>query len=133
MKTFMRQSLVTVVDALRKEIRWIAANVVCMLAPIIFECWLESPRSEWDALNGIDVWCTWMIWILPFLALIFIANIIWLVQVLKLTAGLRVGELSGLGYLFVASGCPFLRQSSQPLLFTNCNRYDRRPSFPSLI
>ena len=54
MTTFMRQSLVTVVDALRKEIGWIAANLVSMLAPILFEWWLELPRSEWDALNGID-------------------------------------------------------------------------------
>jgi hypothetical protein len=88
MMTFMRQSLFTVVDALRKEIGWIIANLVVMSVPIIFECWLELPRSELDALGGIDVWCTWMIWVLPFLALIFAVNIIWLVQVLRLNRGL---------------------------------------------
>lgn len=88
MMTFMRQSLSTVVDALKKEIWWIAANLVSMSAPIVFECWLELPRSEWYALNGIDVWFTWMIWVLPFLALIFTANIIWLAQVLRLNRGL---------------------------------------------
>jgi hypothetical protein len=88
MMTFMRQSLVTVVDALKKEIGWIIANLVVMSAPIIFEWWLELPRSEWYALNGIDVWCTWMIWVLAFLALILTANIIWLVQVLRLNRAL---------------------------------------------
>jgi hypothetical protein len=89
MMTFMRQSLFTLVDALKKEIGWIAANLVCMLAPILFEWWLELPRSEWYALNGIDAWCTWMIWVLPFLAFIFTADIIWLVQVLRLNRGLE--------------------------------------------
>ena len=95
MMTFMRQILFTVVDALKKEIGWIAANLVSMLAPIVFEWWLELPRSEWDALNGIDAWCTWMIWVLPFLASIFIADIIWLVQVLRLNRGL--GRRRGFG------------------------------------
>ena len=83
----MRQSLFTVVDALRKEIGWIIANLVVMSAPILFEWWLELPRSEYYALNGIDVFCTSVMWVLPFLALIFTANIIWLVQVLRLNRG----------------------------------------------
>src|ERR1700730_16880596 len=81
MLTFMRQSLCTVVDALRKELGWIATNLVTMLAPILFECWLELPRSEWDAPNGIDVIGTWILKVLPFLAAIFIVNIIWLTQI----------------------------------------------------
>ena len=81
MMTFIRQSLFTVVDALKKEIWWIAANLICMLAPILFEWWLLLPRSEWDALNGIDIIGTWILKVLPFLTVIFIVNIIWLTQI----------------------------------------------------
>ena len=81
MMTFMRQSLSTVVNALRKEIGWIILNLVGMLAPILFEWWLEIPRSGPDTINGIDVIYTWVTEVFPFLVVIFIVNVVWLAQI----------------------------------------------------
>jgi hypothetical protein len=81
MVTFVRQSLFTVVDALRKEKGWIIVNLAGMSAPILFEWWLGLPRSELYALNGIDVLCAWIINVFPFLAIVFIVDVIWLIQI----------------------------------------------------
>jgi hypothetical protein len=77
----MRQSLFSVVDALRKEIRWVIANLVGMSVPIVFEVWLTMPRSEWDSIGGIDAIVAWTTKVFPFLTVIFIVNAIWLIQI----------------------------------------------------
>ena len=77
----MRQSLFTVVDVLKREIWWVTANLLGMVAPILFEVWLLTPRSELDAPAGIDVICAWITSVFPFLLAILIVNAIWLTKI----------------------------------------------------
>jgi len=88
MMSFAKLGLIAVLDALRREIRWVTVNLIGMLVPILFEVWLMTPRSEIDSLNGIDVLGAWIIKVFPFLVAIFIVNVIWLIQVWRRNRGL---------------------------------------------
>jgi hypothetical protein len=84
---FAKPALLKVSDALRKEIGWVIVNLAAMLVPVLFEVWLIAPRSQWDSLNGIDVLVMWVFTVFPLLAVIFIVNIIWLIQVWRRNHG----------------------------------------------
>jgi len=88
MLSFIRQTIFTIVDALGKEAGWLVANLVGMLAPIFFEMWLTTPRSEWEELNGIDVIYAWITKVFPVLFIFFLVNILWLSQVCRRHRGL---------------------------------------------
>lgn len=70
-------------DALRAEIRWVAGNLLCLAADVLFTGWVTTPRDEVNSINGVDVLCVWVTFVLPVLVLAFIVNWIWLALIGK--------------------------------------------------
>jgi hypothetical protein len=76
--TFVKVTVLNVLEAVRQEIVWLTFNLIGLLAPILFEGWLIMPRSEWDSSHGIDVTYAWTIYVFPVLVAVFVLNLTWL-------------------------------------------------------
>jgi hypothetical protein len=71
-------TIANVKTALTASMLWLLANVVGICLYLIFQFWLLAPRSEGEALNGIDEKFYWICAGLPILIFFLILNSIWL-------------------------------------------------------
>jgi uncharacterized membrane protein SirB2 len=64
-----------------KDGGWLLANALGIAIYLSLESWVLAPRSEAEALNGIDQIYFWLTRNLPLLVVYLVLNVIWLIRI----------------------------------------------------
>jgi hypothetical protein len=67
--------------AIKSSRLWLFVNIAAILFYGGIEVWLRTPRSEEEALGGVDQKLYWLLLACPILFITFIANAVWLIRI----------------------------------------------------
>ncbi len=78
---------------LSESVFWLPVNALGIGIYLAFESWILAPRSEENALNGIDEISYWLTLDLPVLIICFILNVIWLIRISRRSNSSKKGQV----------------------------------------
>lgn len=74
--------------------RWVLINALGVAVYLLLEAWILAPRSEGEALNGIDQIYFWLTRMLPVLIVIGVVDVIWAIRIARGSSPLRKWQFS---------------------------------------